>query len=185
MHAHALLGRLCAPVNDRWLHGCVAFCQVLTPEHKAMLPRVHGLRPAAGAERDRGVADTAWPERLPPAPAGQQPWVEQKPVPMTARRGQVLILCSSCLHSAWHNQDGVPRKAMGSSWLAATVPCGLPRNQLQGLREFLPRLRARLPAHRRHIVSALVDESMYFETNYRPLWTETFDWAAKNTGARL
>ena len=86
-----------------------------------MLPRVHGLRPAAGAARDRGVAETAWPERLPPAPAGQKLWVEQEPVPMTARRGQVLILCSSCLHSAWHNKDMVPRKAMGSSWAAATV----------------------------------------------------------------
>ena len=104
---------------------------------------------------------------------------------MTARRGQVLILCSSCLHSAWRNQDVVPRKAMGSSWAAATVPCGLPHNQLQGLRDFFPRLRARLPAHRRHIVPELVDDSVYFETNYRPLWTETFDWSASNAAARL
>ena len=148
-----------------------------------MLPRVHGLRPAVGAERDRGVAETAWPERLPPAPAGQKPWEEQEAVPMTARRGQVLILCSSCLHSAWHNQDVVPRKAMFSSWTATTVPCGLPHNQLQGMREFLPRLRTRLPAHRRHIVSALLDESVVFETNYRPLWSETFDWAASSRAA--
>ena len=59
------------------------------------------------------------------------------------------------------------------------------RNQLQGLREFFPRLRARLPAHRRHIVPTLVDENVYFETNYRPLWTETFDWSASNTASKL
>jgi hypothetical protein len=156
---------------------CVLHPQVLTPEHKGLLPRVHGLRPAP----QETIAETAWPERLPPAPAGQKPWLEQEPVPMTARRGQVLILCSSCLHSAWQNQDVVPRKAMGSSWAAATVACGLPRDQLQGLRDFFPRLRARLPAHRRHIVPAPGDENI-FETNYRPLWTETFDWAAGPAG---
>ena len=72
-----------------------AWDAALTSEHKAMLPRVHGLVP----EPKEGSA--AYPERLPPPPQGQPPWLEQKPTPMVARRGQVLLLCSTCLHSAW------------------------------------------------------------------------------------
>ena len=67
----------------------------LTPEQKACLPRVHGLNP----EPKEGQA--AYPECLPPPPPGQPPYLQQRPTPMVARRGQVLVLCSTCLHSAW------------------------------------------------------------------------------------
>jgi len=147
-----------------------AWDAVLTPEHKAQLPRVHGLVP----EPKEGEA--AYPERLPPAPQGQPPWLEQIPTPMAARRGQVLLLCSSCLHSAWHNYDSVPRKAMGSAWAAVGVAGGLPASQLEGLKAYFPMLRERLPPERQHIVPAIVDDSVYFETDYKPLWSETFSW---------
>ena len=153
------------PLMQAWDH-------TLSPDHKAMLPRVHGLVPAESARSAGGQA--AWPECLPPPPDGQPPWTEQSPVPMTARRGQVLVLCSTCLHSAWGNLDTVPRKAMGSSWAPVGVPCGLPATQLSGLKSYYPKLRARLPPSRRYIVPEVVDDSVYFETDYRPLWPECF-----------
>ena len=104
---------------------------VLSPEHKRMLPRVHGLNPVA-----RGQSA---PEHVPPPADGAMPWEHRRPTAMTARRGQVgyqpmrshavsilkrgpaeqptpllqiLVLCSTCLHSAWQNEDTVARKAM-------------------------------------------------------------------------
>ena len=72
--------------------------RVLRPEHKAELPRVHGLRPAP-------VPSTApaFPEYIPDL--GERPWLECEPIPAVARRGQILVLCSAGLHSAWQNED--------------------------------------------------------------------------------
>ena len=53
---------------------------------------------------------------------------------------------------------------------------GLPDRQLASLKEFFPKLRDRLPPERRHIVPEVVDDSVYFETNYEPRWAETFSW---------
>jgi hypothetical protein len=146
-----------------------AWENTLTEGHKAELPRVHGLVPPESTRENQ----VAWPESLPPAPLGQPPWVEQLPTPMVAKRGQVLVLCSTCLHSAWENLDTTPRKAMGSAWAADGVPCGLPKSQLDGLKAFIPKLRARLPPDRRYIAPR-VDDSVFFETDYHPKWEETF-----------
>ena len=140
------------------------FSRVLTPEHKAMLPRVHGLRPHP--------TDTApaYPEHVPELE--DTPWFEQKPVPAVARRGQVLILCSAGLHSGWQNEDTVHRKAMGTSWVAAGASCGLPKNQRDAVMAFFPRLRQKLRPERAHIVPQNFD--WLFESNYDPKWPETF-----------
>ena len=42
-------------------------------------------------------------------------------------------------------------------------------------------LRERLPPERQHIVPAIVDDSVYVETDYEPLWPEAFSWG----GAKL
>ncbi len=139
--------------------------RVLRPEHKAELPRVHGLRPAP-------VSPTAaaFPEYIPDL--GEKSWLECEPVPAVARRGQILVLCSAGLHSAWQNEDTVPRKAMGTSWIAAGVSGGLPKNQRDALMDFFPRLRHQLRPDRAHIVPDHFD--WLFESDYDPRWPETF-----------
>lgn len=146
------------PIMEYW-------SRVLAPEHKAQLPRVHGLRPAPVPERA-----PAFPEHVPDLE--ETPWIEREPVPAVARRGQILILCSSGLHSAWQNEDSVPRKAMGTAWIPAGVRCGLPKNQRDALTEFFPRLRAKLRPERVHI--APTDFDWVFESDYEPKWSETF-----------
>jgi hypothetical protein len=138
---------------------------VLRPEHKAMLPRVHGLGPPPVPE-----TSNAFPEHVPDM--GGKPWIEHQPVPCLARRGQILILCSSGLHSAWQNEDTVARKAMGTAWIAAGVSGGLPKDQRDHVIEFLPALRRKLRPDRAHIVPEHFD--WLFESNYNPQWPETF-----------
>lgn len=145
------------PIMQHW-------SKVLTPEHKAMLPRVHGLRP------DPTEKSPAYPECLPQL--SDTLWADQEPVAQVARRGQMLILCSSGLHSAWQNEDTVSRKAMATSWLPDGVSCGLPKNQRDGLMEFFPPLREKLRPERKHIVPA--DFDWVFESNYEPKWPELF-----------
>ena len=70
-----------------------------------MLPRVHGLSPNPPPGRN------SHPEHVPP-PASGQPWEQRRPTAMVAKRGQVLVLCSTALHSAWQNEDSVTRKAL-------------------------------------------------------------------------
>ena len=41
---------------------------------------------------------------------------------------------------------------------------------------YFPRLRERLPPERRYIVPEVVDDSIYFETNYEPRYAERL-WA--------
>ena len=139
--------------------------RILQPEHKAKLPRVHGLRPIPVPE-----TATAFPEHIPDL--DETPWVEREPTPAVARRGQILILCSAGLHSAWQNEDTVPRKAMGTAWVAADVPCGLPKNQRDGVMAFFPQLRRKLHPDRAHIVPNHFD--WLFESDYEPKWPETF-----------
>ena len=88
---------------------------------------------------------------------------------------------------------------------------GLPDSQLAGLKGYFPRLRERLPPERRYIVPEVVDDSVYFETNYEPRyatslgccnggdiivlpmplccrWAETFSWPeeeAKRSTSKL
>lgn len=146
------------PILQHW-------SRVLRPEHKAMLPRVHGLRPAPLTGNE-----PSYPEYVPEM--GETPWVEQTPVAVVARRGQMLLLCSAGLHSAWENRDTVPRKAIATSWIADGVPCGLPKNQRDDVMAYLPQLRSKLRHDRAHIVPEHFD--WLFESDYEPKWPETF-----------
>ena len=139
--------------------------RVLSSEHKTRLPRVHGLRPEPVAESAH-----AYPEYVPELTP--TPWIEQRPTPAVARRGQILVLCSAGLHSAWQNEGPVPRKAMTLAWAAAGVSCGLPRAQREGVMAFFPELRRRLRPDRAHIVPA--DFDWLHESDYEPKWPETF-----------
>ena len=139
--------------------------RILRPEHKARLPRVHGLQPAP-------VPPTApaFPEYIPDI--GGTPWNECEPTPAVARRGQILVLCSAGLHSAWQNEDCVPRKAILISWVAAGLTCGLPKKQRDAVLEFLPRLQRKLRPERAHIVPDNFD--WLFQSDYEPQWPESF-----------
>lgn len=98
--------------------------QTLTAEHKQMLPRVHGLSPTPSPGR------ASFPEQIAPPIDGGKPWEQREPSAMTARRGQILVLCSSALHSAWQNEDSVSRKAFGGgTWIPRGVGGGLPKDQ--------------------------------------------------------
>jgi len=145
------------PIMEYW-------SRVLTPEHKAQLPRVHGMRP------DPTEKSPAYPECVPQL--SDTLWADQEPVPQVARRGQMLILCSAGLHAAWENEDVVPRKAMTTSWVASGVSCGLPKNQRDGVLEFFPELRKKLLPERAHIVPENFD--WLFESGYEAKWPETF-----------
>ena len=146
------------PIMEHW-------SRVLSPDHQAQLPRVHGLRPAPVAE-----TAAAFPEYIPEM--SDTPWSEQEPTAAVAGRGQVLVLCSAGLHSAWQNEDSVPRKAMGMSWVAEGVSCGLPKGQRDALMEYFPKLREKLRPERVHIVPEQFD--WLFESDYEPKWPETF-----------
>ena len=139
--------------------------RVLSSEHKAQLPRVHGLRPAPVSENA-----PSFPEYIPDI--DKLPWIEHQPVPAVARRGQILILCSAGLHSAWQNENTISRKAMGTSWVATGVSCGLPKNQRDAVMSFFPKLRNKLRPERVHIVPDNFD--WLFESDYQPKWEETF-----------
>ena len=139
--------------------------KILTSEQKTKLPRVHGLRPIPVPD-----TATAFPEHVPDLI--DTPWSACEPTPFVAKRGQILIFCSAGLHSAWQNEDSVPRKAMGTSWVAQGVSCGLPKNQRDEVMDFFPKLRAKLHPDRAQI--APDDFDWLFESNYQPQWPETF-----------
>lgn len=139
--------------------------RVLRPEHKAMLPRVHGLHPSPVREGAK-----SFPEGIPDL--GGTPWVKCEPTPVAARRGQILVLCSAGLHSAWQNQDAVPRKAMLMPWGAAGVPCGLPKVQREAAIAMFPALRSKLRPDRVHIVPGQFD--WIVDSDYEPKWPETY-----------
>ena len=146
-------------------HIMAYWSKVLTDEHKAQLPRVHGLRPIPVPK-----TATAFPEHIPDLI--DKPWVDCEPTPFVAKRGQILVLCSAGLHSAWQNEDSAPRKAMGTAWVAEGVSCGLPKNQRDELIDFFPKLRQKLDPSRAHIAPAQF--AWLFESDYQPQWSETF-----------
>lgn len=139
--------------------------RILRPEQKPLLPRVHGLRPARLSE-----TEASFPEHV--LDIGQTPWVKQVPTAAVAHRGQILLLCSAGLHSAWENHDTVSRKAIATSWVAAGVPCGLPKNQQDGVIAFFPKLRNKIRPDRAHIIPD--HYNWLFESDYEPKWPEIF-----------
>jgi len=145
------------PIMKHW--SCV-----LRPEHKRECPRVHGLRPPPVPEKAM-----AFPEHVPDL--AEKPWIEYEPTPHVARRGQILLVCTAGLHSAWQNEDVVPRKAMGTAWIAEGVRGGLPKNQADDMMSFFPRLKTRLRPERAHIVPDNFD--WLIETGYDQVWEET------------
>jgi ectoine hydroxylase-related dioxygenase (phytanoyl-CoA dioxygenase family) len=144
------------PIMEHW-------SRILQPEHKAMLPRIHGMRPAPAAE-----TSPSFPEYIPDM--GPTPWVDRKPIASVARRGQMLLLCSAGLHSAWQNQDTVPRKAMGASWVAKGVSCGMPKIQRDAMMACVGQLRSKLRPDRAHIVPDHFE--WVLESDYEPKWPE-------------
>ncbi len=159
--AHRGAMRVCEgshrPIMEHW-------SRVVTPAHKKMLPRVRGMK-AAPRERN-----WTYPEYVPDLDGRQ--WLQETPTPMVARRGQVLVAYSGALHSAWQNEDDIPRKALLITWGAAGVRCGFPRNQIDDMMKQLPVLRARLLPERQHIVPP--DFDWVFESNFDTRWPETF-----------
>jgi hypothetical protein len=145
------------PIMEHW-------SRILSDEHKAMLPRVHGLRWKPGENTH------SYPEHVPDLL--ETPWADQVPVPYTAKRGQILVLCSGGLHSAWQNEDSVPRKAIGMSWIPDGVTCGLPKNQRDAAIAYYPKLREKLYPDRKYIVSESFE--WLLESDYDPKWPETF-----------
>ena len=145
------------PIMEHWsrtlLHG-----------HKKECPRVHGLRPPPVPE-----GANAYPEHIPDL--WEKPWIEYEPTPQVARRGQILLVCTAGLHSAWQNEDSVPRKALATSWIAGGVSGGLPGNQLEDMKRFFPELKRKLRPERAHIIPDDFDWAI--ETNYEPKWEET------------
>ena len=90
---------------------------------------------------------------------------------MVARRGQMLAMTGSALHSAWHNPSPTPRKAFIISWNDISCPHGFEISRIEAMREFYPKLRAALPEDRRHIVDV---EVRHFESAYEEHWPESF-----------
>ena len=138
--------------------------RILTPEHKAKLPRGHGLAPQVAPE-------TKWfPEHVPDGEG--PPWVERQPEAAVARRGQALAFSGTILHSAWHNEDAVPRKAMLTGWVAAGVPVGQPTHQHEGTLKNHPKIHRHLRPDRAHLVPEHPD--CFFESPYADKWPEIF-----------
>ena len=78
--------------------------------------------------------------------------------------------------AAAENEDGVARKALGGgSWIPVGVGAGLPQEQLDARQAFIPELRKRLPAERKHIAH----EGDFFVSGYDEKWPETFQPNAK------
>jgi hypothetical protein len=145
------------PIMEHW-------SRILRPEHKKECPRVHGLRSPPIPEKAM-----ACPEHIPDL--ADKPWIEHEPTPQVATRGQILLVCTSGLHSAWQNEDSVPRKAMGTSWIAAGVSGGLPKNQRDDMMAAFPLLKRNLRPERAHIVPDNFD--WIFESGYDTKWEET------------
>ena len=88
-----------------------------------------------------------------------------------ARRGQMLAMTGSALHSAWTNPHHTPRKAFIISWNDVNCSHGFESSRVEAMREFYPRLRAALPPERRHIVDT---EVRHFVSLYEDHWEETY-----------
>ena len=138
--------------------------RVLLPEHKAKLPRIHGVWPVPRPEC------RSYPECIPDTDA--TPWAEQEPIAAVARRGQLLVACNAGLHSAWENGQTETRKALVMPWAAEGVPMGLPPSQVDDASEHFSLLRAGIPADRAHI--APDPAGWAFGSAYAPEWQETF-----------
>lgn len=148
------------PLQEHWE-------RVLRPERLAFLPRTHGLvpHPSPGGRTSSEVGTEGIPE------LSSTPWFEQKPTAQVARRGQMLAMTGSALHSAWTNPHHTPRKAFIISWNDVNCSHGFESSRVEAMREFYPRLRAALPPERRHIVDT---EVRHFVSLYEDHWEETY-----------
>lgn len=99
---------------------------ITNPEHRAQLPRVHGLSPIShGQTADPAIGGTY--QGIPQLQS--TPFAEQTPTPVFAERGQALVFTYSMLHSGWVNEDSVSRKAYIMTWMPAGVPGFLERKR--------------------------------------------------------
>lgn len=145
------------PIMEHW-------SRVLTAEHRAELPRVHGVWPAPRE------ACGSYPEYIPDLVA--TPWLEQEPVPVVARRGQMLVANQCGLHSAWQNRLDTTRKAIVLPWVAKGVRLGMPPNQFDDLTGEFSLLRAALPAECTRL--APDPKAWSFTSAYVGNWPELF-----------
>jgi hypothetical protein len=137
--------------------------RVVTPEHKKELPRLHQVKspPLCNLKSS--------PEHVPDLL--EKPWVEYEPVPMVAKRGQVLLICTTIMHSHWVNKDTVSRKAVPLSFVAEGAQCGISGHQIEHQVTFMSRLREKFPPDRQYLIPTEID--YMFASEYEPKWEET------------
>lgn len=68
--------------------------------------------------------------------AADLPTPQRQPVPCEAKAGQVTVLTTAVLHSAWDNSDTQPRLVLNPSFTAAGVTVALPPPQAERKVEF-------------------------------------------------
>jgi hypothetical protein len=149
------------PIQEHWE-------QTLTAEHKAWLPRVHGLKPHPSEK------DVAYPEHI-PEPEGWR-YTQCEPTAVAVRRGTAQIFTQSMLHAGWHNSTDTSRKGFIIGWAAAELPVGFVRARRDGLFSLFPPLRAAIARRhpgREHIVPEAA-EHIHFVSEYDPSWPETW-----------
>ena len=132
----------------------------LSDEHRAQLPRVHGLR------LQPTPAVPSYPEIIPDADR----WLGTEPTAVVARRGQATLITTSVVHSAWKNRDVVPRKAIQCQITAAGVSIGHPRSECEAVSKLYPELRWRLRPERRHL--AMPSPIIHRESGHEDKWLE-------------
>ena len=133
--------------------------QSLRPDRRQYLPRVHGLRPAP-APMAEGLPEL-----------GATRWFDQQPIPAVARRGQVLVVSGTILHSAWHNPALESRKGFLLQFMAQGVAGGLAEGRIEVCQQIYPGLRAALPPGRQHLIQG---DFRHFVTGYDDKWPELF-----------
>ena len=132
----------------------------LSDEHRAQLPRVHGLR------LQPTPALPSYPEVIPEADR----WLGTEPTAVVARRGQATLITTSVVHSAWKNRDVVPRKAIQCQITAAGVSVGHPRSECEAVSKLYPELRRRFRPERRHL--AMPSPIIHRESGHEDKWLE-------------
>ena len=108
--AMRVLPRSHLPIHRHWQN-------VLTPEHRRLLPRNYGLFPHPSMDYP------TYPQYIPEPDDFR--FSRERPLAVEARRGQALVFTQSMLHTGWSNFTTTARKALIVSWVAAGVPFGV------------------------------------------------------------
>ena len=122
-----ILPRSHLPIQRHWQ-------QVLSTEHRRLLPRNYGLFPLPSKTYP------TYPQHIPEPDDFR--YSSEEPMAVEAKRGQALVFTQSMLHSSWSNFTTRPRKALIVSFVAAGVPFGV--GSPEGLSSQLATLRGSL-----------------------------------------